>query len=93
MRFTKPAIAPPPYKVEAEPLITSTCFKSSGGICNKPNPLAAPAYSGNPSFKIQTAIGGVSSTSADGCPRTIYFQYWQQRLLRKPDYRYIGIFL
>ena len=43
MRLTNPAIAPPPYKVEAEPLMISTCFKSNGD---------APEYRGKPSFSI-----------------------------------------
>ena len=30
----------------------STCFKSRGGVCNNPSPLAAPAKTGNPSFNI-----------------------------------------
>jgi len=40
MKFTTPAMAPPPYKVEAGPFITSTCFKSSGGISSILKPLA-----------------------------------------------------
>ena len=31
-KFTSPAMAAPPYNVEAEPLITSTCFKADGAI-------------------------------------------------------------
>ena len=52
MRLTNPAIAPPPYKVEAEPLMISTCFKSNGGVCKSPKPLDAPEYRGKPSFSI-----------------------------------------
>src|SRR5262245_50293907 len=51
-RFTRPAIAPPPYRVEEEPLMTSTCFRSSGAICNNDRPPEKPAYMGYPSRRI-----------------------------------------
>ena len=50
IRLTRPAIAPPPYKVEEEPFITSTCFRSSGAICIKLNPPENPEYKGKPSL-------------------------------------------
>src|SRR3546814_10520189 len=51
-RFTSPAIAPPPYRVDDDPLITSTCCRSSGAICNRPSPPEKPEYNGKPSLII-----------------------------------------
>ena len=50
-RFTSPATAPAPYKVDAGPLMISTRSRSSGGVCRSPNPPESPSYKGNPSFR------------------------------------------
>src|SRR3981189_160247 len=50
MKLMMPAIASPPYREEELPLISSTCLRSSGGICIMLSPLLKPLYIGNPSF-------------------------------------------
>ena len=52
IKFTMPAMAPPPYKVEEAPFINSICCRSKGGIWSMPKLPLKPPNKGMPSLKI-----------------------------------------